>query len=42
MRAGRLFDSLSGQMLTNQLVLVMGERITELDEGQVKLTAGSL
>jgi imidazolonepropionase-like amidohydrolase len=40
-RAGRLFDSLSGQMLTNQVVLVMGERITDVGpEGQVRLPAG--
>jgi hypothetical protein len=27
-RAGRLFDSQSGRMLTNQVVLITGERIT--------------
>src|SRR5687768_12214705 len=40
-RAGRLFDSVTGQMLTNQVVLVSGERITEVGpEGQTKLPAG--
>ena len=29
-RAGRLFDSKSGQMLTNQIVLINGEKITEV------------
>ena len=29
-RAGRLFDSVTGQMLTKQVVLVSGERITEV------------
>jgi len=29
-RAGRLFDSKSGQMLTNQVVLASGERITDV------------
>src|SRR5262249_44145189 len=29
-RAGRLFDSRSGQMLTDQVVLILGERITEV------------
>ena len=29
-RAGHLFDSKSGQMLTNQVVLVSGEKITEV------------
>jgi imidazolonepropionase-like amidohydrolase len=39
-RAGRLFDSLSGQMLTKQVVLVMGERITDVGpEGQVRIPA---
>jgi imidazolonepropionase-like amidohydrolase len=41
-RAGRLFDSVSGQMLTKQVVLVMGERITEVGpEGQVRIPAGT-
>jgi imidazolonepropionase-like amidohydrolase len=39
-RAGRLFDSITGQMLTKQVVLVMGERITEVgSDGQVKIPA---
>src|SRR5439155_18514270 len=29
-RAGRLFDSKSGQMLTRQVVLLQGERITDV------------
>ena len=40
-RAGRLFDSINGRMLTKQVVLVMGERITEVGpEGQVRIPAG--
>jgi imidazolonepropionase-like amidohydrolase len=39
-RAGRLFDSIKGQMLTKQVVLVMGERITDVGpEGQIKIPA---
>ena len=41
-RAGRLFDSLTGQMLTKQVVLVQGERITEVGpEGKVTIPAGT-
>jgi len=41
-RAGRLFDSKSGQMLTKQVVLVQGERITEVGpEASVKIPAGA-
>jgi imidazolonepropionase-like amidohydrolase len=41
-RAGRLFDSKSGQMLSKQIVLLTGERITEVGpEGQVKIPAGA-
>ena len=29
-RAGHLFDSKSGQMLANQIVLITGEKITEV------------
>jgi imidazolonepropionase-like amidohydrolase len=40
-KAGRLFDSKSGQMLTRQVVLISGDRITEVGpEGQVKIPAG--
>ena len=40
-RAGRLFDSVTGRMLTKQVVLVSGERITEVGaEGQVRIPAG--
>jgi imidazolonepropionase-like amidohydrolase len=41
-RAGRLFDSKTGRMLTRQVVLISGERITEVGpEGQVKIPAGT-
>jgi imidazolonepropionase-like amidohydrolase len=42
LRAGRLFDSKSGQLLTNQVVLLEGERIAEVGaEGQVTIPAGA-
>ncbi len=41
-RAGRLFDSKTGQMLTKQVVLLSGERITEVGpEARVKIPAGA-
>ena len=41
-RAGRLFDSKSGQMLTKQVIVLSGERITDIGpEGQVKIPAGA-
>ena len=41
-RAGRLFDSVSGQMLTKQVVLLQGERITDVGpEAQIKIPAGA-
>ena len=41
-RAGRLFNSKTGQMLTKQVVVLAGERISEVGpEGQVKIPAGS-
>jgi imidazolonepropionase-like amidohydrolase len=41
-RAGRLFDSKSGTMLTKQVIVLSGERITEVGpEGQVKIPAGA-
>ncbi len=41
-RAGRLFDSKTGQMLTRQVVLISGERITATGpEAQVKIPAGA-
>lgn len=41
-RAGRLFDSISGRMLTKQVVIVTGERVTEVGpEGQVRIPAGA-
>ena len=41
-RAGRLFDSKSGLMLTNQIVLVSGDRITDVGpESRVKIPAGA-
>ncbi len=40
-RAGRMLDSKSGQMLANQVVLLHGERITAVGpESQVKIPAG--
>ncbi len=41
-RAGRLFDSNTGQMLTKQVVLIAGERITDVGpEGKVRIPAGT-
>jgi imidazolonepropionase-like amidohydrolase len=41
-RAGRLFDSKSGRILTRQLVVLQGERITEVGpEGQINIPAGA-
>ena len=41
-RAGRLFDSTSGQMLAKQVVLLQGERITDVgSEAQIKIPAGA-
>jgi len=41
-RAGRLFDSKTGQMLTRQVVLISGERITEAGpEAQVRIPTGA-
>jgi imidazolonepropionase-like amidohydrolase len=41
-RAGRLFDSQTGQMLTRQVVLISGERITDVGpEAKVKIPAGA-
>src|SRR4249920_3406565 len=41
-RAGRLFDSKSGQMLTKQVIVLSGERITDVGpESQVKIPAGA-
>jgi len=41
-RAGRLFDSKTGQMLTKQVVLITGDRITEVGPAsQVKIPAGA-
>jgi imidazolonepropionase-like amidohydrolase len=40
-RAGRLFESKSGQLLTKQVVLITGERITEVGpEDRVKIPDG--
>ncbi len=40
-RAGRLFDSNTGRMLTDQVVLINGERITEVGpSSRVKVPAG--
>jgi imidazolonepropionase-like amidohydrolase len=41
-RAGRLFDSNSGQMLAKQVVLLQGERITDVGpEDQIKIPQGA-
>ena len=41
-RAGRLFDSKTGTMLTNQVIVIQGERITDVGRfGAVKLPAGA-
>lgn len=41
-RAGRLFNSNTGQLLTRQVVLIQGERITEVGpEGQVRIPTGA-
>ncbi|HEV8395072.1 MAG TPA: amidohydrolase family protein [Vicinamibacterales bacterium] len=41
-RAGRLFDSVAGRMLTNQVIVITGERITAVGpEAQVKIPAGA-
>lgn len=41
-RAGRLFDSKAGTMLTKQVVILTGERITAVGaEGQLKIPAGA-
>ena len=41
-RAGRLFDSKTGQMLTKQVVVISGDRIIEVGpEGQTKIPAGA-
>jgi len=40
-RAGRLFDSTTGQMLTRRLVLITGDRITDVGaEGTLKIPSG--
>jgi imidazolonepropionase-like amidohydrolase len=40
-RAGRMFDSLEGKMLTKQVVIVQGQRITAVGpEGSVTIPAG--
>jgi imidazolonepropionase-like amidohydrolase len=41
-RAGRLFDSEAGRMLTNQVIVIDGERVTAVGpEAQVKIPAGA-
>ena len=41
-RAGRLFDSVTGQMLTKQVIIVQGEKIADVGpEGTVKIPAGT-
>lgn len=42
-RAGRLFNSNTGQMLTRQVVLLQGERITDVGpESQIKIPSGAV
>jgi imidazolonepropionase-like amidohydrolase len=41
-RAGRLFDSKTGQILTKQVVIVMGDRIADVGpESRIKIPAGA-
>ena len=41
-RVGRLFDSNTGRMLSRQVVLVLGERITDVGpEAQIRIPAGA-
>jgi imidazolonepropionase-like amidohydrolase len=41
-RAGRLFDSVRGQMLTRQVVLISGDRITQIGpDGSIAIPAGT-
>jgi imidazolonepropionase-like amidohydrolase len=41
-RAGRMFDSKKGQLLTKQVLLIQGERISDVGpEDQVKIPAGA-
>src|SRR5712671_5781186 len=41
-RAGRLFDSKTGEMLTKQVVLIQGERIIDVGpEASVRIPAGA-
>jgi len=41
-RAGRLFDSTTGQMLTRRVVLITGERITDVGpESTIRIPAGA-
>src|SRR5690349_3186862 len=41
-RAGRLFDAKNGTMLTKQVIVLQGDRITEVGpEAQVKIPAGA-
>jgi imidazolonepropionase-like amidohydrolase len=41
-RAGRMFDSKSGQLLTRQVLLIQGDRISEVGpEDQLKIPAGA-
>src|ERR1700676_1858872 len=41
-RAGRMFDSKTAQLLTKQVLIIQGERISEVGpEDQVKIPAGA-
>src|SRR5262249_40753806 len=40
-RAGRLFDSKTGKILTKQVILISGDKITDVGpESQIKIPAG--
>src|SRR6202048_1549544 len=41
-RAGRMFDSVSGKMVTKQVVLIQGQRITDVGpDGSITIPAGT-
>ena len=40
-RAGRLFDPASGQMIANQVVIIQGDRITQVGPANMSIPAGA-
>src|SRR5271169_2007216 len=40
-RAGRLFDPASGQMVANQVVIIQGDRITQVGAANTSIPAGA-